>query len=75
MAIASHVLTPQIEPRVVLFFSQLQEADIVVLGSPKPEDVPLSWIQPETIVLNCSHDLLSGECVTIGARLLIKKKK
>ncbi|ELK26482.1 Monofunctional C1-tetrahydrofolate synthase, mitochondrial, partial [Myotis davidii] len=46
--------TPQLQ-------SKLQEADIVVLGSPKPEEVPLSWIQPETIVLNCSHDLLSGK--------------
>lgn len=56
----------------MLFFFQLQEADIVVLGSPKPEEVPLSWIQPETIVLNCSHDLLSGKCVKIGTGLLIK---
>ncbi|KAK2500238.1 hypothetical protein MC885_001288 [Smutsia gigantea] len=39
----------------------LQEADIVVLGSPKPEEIPLSWIQPGTTVLNCSHDFLSGK--------------
>ncbi|XP_054577809.1 monofunctional C1-tetrahydrofolate synthase, mitochondrial isoform X1 [Eptesicus fuscus] len=54
MTMSSQWKTPQLQ-------SKLQEADIVVLGSPKPEDVPLSWIQPETIVLNCSHDLLSGK--------------
>ncbi|KAM5325091.1 monofunctional C1-tetrahydrofolate synthase, mitochondrial isoform 1-T1 [Glossophaga mutica] len=46
--------TPQLQ-------SKLHEADVVVVGSPKPEDVPLSWIQPGTTVLNCSHDLLSGK--------------
>ncbi|PNI93101.1 MTHFD1L isoform 11, partial [Pan troglodytes] len=39
--------------------SKLHEADIVVLGSPKPEEIPLTWIQPGTTVLNCSHDFLS----------------
>lgn len=38
----------------------------MVLGSPKPEEIPLSWIQPGTAVLNCSHDFLSGKCVKIG---------
>ncbi|XP_006882860.1 PREDICTED: monofunctional C1-tetrahydrofolate synthase, mitochondrial-like [Elephantulus edwardii] len=46
--------TPQLQ-------SKLHEAEIVVLGSPKPEDIPLSWIQPGTTVLNCSHDFLSGK--------------
>ncbi|XP_060061312.1 monofunctional C1-tetrahydrofolate synthase, mitochondrial isoform X2 [Erinaceus europaeus] len=47
---------------------KLQEADIVVLGSAKPDEVPLTWIQPGTIVLNCSHDFLSGKlgCGTPG---------
>lgn len=44
----------------------------MVLGSPKPEGIPLSWIPPGTTVLNCSHDFLSGKCVKIGAGLLIK---
>uniref|UniRef100_A0A7N5P3S1 formate--tetrahydrofolate ligase n=1 Tax=Ailuropoda melanoleuca TaxID=9646 RepID=A0A7N5P3S1_AILME len=46
----------------------LHEADIVVLGSPKPEEIPLSWIQPGTTVLNCSHDFLSGKlgCGSLG---------
>ncbi|KAF3832007.1 hypothetical protein GH733_000819 [Mirounga leonina] len=39
--------------------TKLLEADIVVLGSPKPEEIPLSWIQPGTTVLNCSNDFLS----------------
>ena len=44
----------------------------MILGSPKPEEIPLSWIQPGTTVLNCSHDFLSGKCLQIGARPLIK---
>ena len=47
----------------------------MVLGSPKPEEIPLSWIQPGTTVLNCSHDFLSGKCFKIGARPLIKVGK
>uniref|UniRef100_A0A8D0MC03 Monofunctional C1-tetrahydrofolate synthase, mitochondrial n=1 Tax=Sus scrofa TaxID=9823 RepID=A0A8D0MC03_PIG len=39
----------------------LHEADVVIFGSPKPEEVPLSWIQQGTTVLNCSHDFLSGK--------------
>ncbi|XP_053448099.1 monofunctional C1-tetrahydrofolate synthase, mitochondrial [Nycticebus coucang] len=47
--------TPQLQ-------SKLHEADIVVLGSPKPEEIPVTWIQPGTgtTVINCSHDFLSG---------------
>uniref|UniRef100_A0A8C0ZWW2 Monofunctional C1-tetrahydrofolate synthase, mitochondrial n=1 Tax=Castor canadensis TaxID=51338 RepID=A0A8C0ZWW2_CASCN len=41
--------------------SKLQEADIVVLGSPKPEEIPPEWIQPGTTVLHCFHDFLSGK--------------
>lgn len=40
----------------------------MVLGSPKPEEIPLSWIQPGTTVFNCSHDFLSGKRLQIGAR-------
>uniref|UniRef100_G3SNX8 formate--tetrahydrofolate ligase n=1 Tax=Loxodonta africana TaxID=9785 RepID=G3SNX8_LOXAF len=46
--------TPQLQ-------SKLHEANIVVLGSPKPEEIPLAWIQPGTTVLSCSHDFLSGK--------------
>uniref|UniRef100_A0A8C4MUA8 formate--tetrahydrofolate ligase n=1 Tax=Equus asinus asinus TaxID=83772 RepID=A0A8C4MUA8_EQUAS len=68
MTMSSQWKTPQLQ-------SKLQEADIVVLGSPKPEEIPLSWIQPGTTVLNCSHDFLSGKCFKIGARPLTKVGK
>nr|XP_031535816.1 monofunctional C1-tetrahydrofolate synthase, mitochondrial isoform X1 [Vicugna pacos] len=54
MTMSSQWKTPQLQ-------SRLHEADIVVLGSPKPEEISLSWIQPGTTVLNCSHDFLSGK--------------
>ncbi|XP_064454296.1 monofunctional C1-tetrahydrofolate synthase, mitochondrial isoform X2 [Mirounga angustirostris] len=54
MTMSSQWKTPQLQ-------SKLLEADIVVLGSPKPEEIPLSWIQPGTTVLNCSNDFLSGK--------------
>ncbi|MBZ3878925.1 Monofunctional C1-tetrahydrofolate synthase, mitochondrial [Sciurus carolinensis] len=53
MTMSSQWKTPQLQ-------SKLHEADIVILGSPKPEEIPLSWIQPGTTVLNCFHDFLSG---------------
>ncbi|XP_072623989.1 monofunctional C1-tetrahydrofolate synthase, mitochondrial isoform X1 [Vulpes vulpes] len=61
MTMTSQWKTPHLQ-------SKLLEADIVVLGSPKPEDIPLSWIQPGTTVLNCSHDFLSGKlgCGSLG---------
>uniref|UniRef100_G1L9P7 Monofunctional C1-tetrahydrofolate synthase, mitochondrial n=1 Tax=Ailuropoda melanoleuca TaxID=9646 RepID=G1L9P7_AILME len=60
MTMSSQWKTPQLQ-------SKLHEADIVVLGSPKPEEIPLSWIQPGTTVLNCSHDFLSGGLHTLSA--------
>ncbi|NWV08865.1 C1TM protein, partial [Ptilonorhynchus violaceus] len=39
--------------------SELRHADVVVFGSAKPSDVPVSWIKPGTTVISCSHDLLS----------------
>ncbi|XP_078303589.1 monofunctional C1-tetrahydrofolate synthase, mitochondrial isoform X1 [Panthera onca] len=61
MTMSSQWTTPQLQ-------SKLHEADIAVVGSPKPEDIPLSWIQPGTTVLNCSHDFLSGRlgCGSLG---------
>uniref|UniRef100_A0A452RII0 Monofunctional C1-tetrahydrofolate synthase, mitochondrial n=1 Tax=Ursus americanus TaxID=9643 RepID=A0A452RII0_URSAM len=61
MTMSSQWKTPQLQ-------GKLLEADIVVLGSPKPEEIPLSWIQPGTTVLNCSHDFLSGKhgCGSLG---------
>ncbi|XP_009464611.1 PREDICTED: monofunctional C1-tetrahydrofolate synthase, mitochondrial [Nipponia nippon] len=39
--------------------TKLHHADVVVVGSAKPDDVPVSWIKPGTTVISCSHDLLS----------------
>eukprot|EP00079_Xenopus_tropicalis_P035501 XP_017949272.1 PREDICTED: monofunctional C1-tetrahydrofolate synthase, mitochondrial isoform X1 [Xenopus tropicalis] len=39
---------------------KLNRAEIVVLGSTKPKEIPVSWIKPGTIVINCSHIVLSG---------------
>ncbi|ERE86072.1 monofunctional C1-tetrahydrofolate synthase [Cricetulus griseus] len=54
MTMSSPWATPQLQ-------GKLQEADIVVLGSPKPEEIPASWIPPGATVLNCFHDILSGK--------------
>uniref|UniRef100_A0A8D1FKI0 formate--tetrahydrofolate ligase n=1 Tax=Sus scrofa TaxID=9823 RepID=A0A8D1FKI0_PIG len=54
MTMSSQWKAPQLQ-------SKLHEADVVIFGSPKPEEVPLSWIQQGTAVLNCSHDFLSGK--------------
>ncbi|XP_075269907.1 monofunctional C1-tetrahydrofolate synthase, mitochondrial isoform X2 [Opisthocomus hoazin] len=39
--------------------AQLQHADVVVFGSTKPDDVPVSWIKPGTTIISCAPDLLS----------------
>ncbi|NXT46255.1 C1TM protein, partial [Pluvianellus socialis] len=39
--------------------TKLHHADVVVFGSPKPDDVPVSWIKPGTTIISCSHGLLS----------------
>ncbi|XP_021562264.1 monofunctional C1-tetrahydrofolate synthase, mitochondrial [Carlito syrichta] len=54
MTMSSQWKMPQLQ-------SKLQEADVVVLGSPRPEEIPLTWIHPGTTVLNCSLDFLSGK--------------
>uniref|UniRef100_F1S7V9 Monofunctional C1-tetrahydrofolate synthase, mitochondrial n=1 Tax=Sus scrofa TaxID=9823 RepID=F1S7V9_PIG len=60
MTMSSQWKAPQLQ-------SKLHEADVVIFGSPKPEEVPLSWIQQGTAVLNCSHDFLSGKWLQIGS--------
>ncbi|NXU90446.1 C1TM protein, partial [Xiphorhynchus elegans] len=42
--------------------NELRHADVVVFGSVKPDDVPVSWIKPGTTIISCSHDLLSEKC-------------
>ncbi|XP_029426615.1 monofunctional C1-tetrahydrofolate synthase, mitochondrial isoform X2 [Nannospalax galili] len=54
MTMSAQWKTPQLQ-------GKLQEADIVVLGSPKPEEIPATWIPPGATVLNCFHDFLSGK--------------
>uniref|UniRef100_A0A663MM37 formate--tetrahydrofolate ligase n=1 Tax=Athene cunicularia TaxID=194338 RepID=A0A663MM37_ATHCN len=44
--------------------TKLNHADVVIVGSTKPDDVPVSWIKPGTTIISCSHDLLSGVCFT-----------
>ncbi|XP_049657227.1 monofunctional C1-tetrahydrofolate synthase, mitochondrial isoform X2 [Accipiter gentilis] len=39
--------------------TKLHHADVVVVGSTKPDDVPVSWVKPGTTVISCSRDLLS----------------
>ncbi|XP_005518698.2 PREDICTED: monofunctional C1-tetrahydrofolate synthase, mitochondrial [Pseudopodoces humilis] len=39
--------------------SELRHADVVLFGSTKPDDVPVSWIKPGATVINCAHSLLS----------------
>uniref|UniRef100_A0A8D1NWV7 formate--tetrahydrofolate ligase n=1 Tax=Sus scrofa TaxID=9823 RepID=A0A8D1NWV7_PIG len=60
MTMSSQWKAPQLQ-------SKLHEADVVIFGSPKPEEVPLSWIQQGTTVLNCSHDFLSGKWLQSGS--------
>uniref|UniRef100_A0A8C3KQ09 formate--tetrahydrofolate ligase n=1 Tax=Calidris pygmaea TaxID=425635 RepID=A0A8C3KQ09_9CHAR len=47
--------------------TKLQHADVVIVGSTKPDDVPGSWIKPGTIIISFSRDLLSGKrCAGLG---------
>ncbi|XP_028620181.1 monofunctional C1-tetrahydrofolate synthase, mitochondrial [Grammomys surdaster] len=54
MTMSSTWATPQLQDK-------LREADIVVFGSPKPEEIPAAWIPSGATVLNCFHDILSGK--------------
>ncbi|CAM9889390.1 unnamed protein product [Bubo scandiacus] len=39
--------------------TKLNHADVVIVGSTKPDDVPVSWIKPGTTIISCSRDLVS----------------
>uniref|UniRef100_A0A8D2LWX7 formate--tetrahydrofolate ligase n=1 Tax=Varanus komodoensis TaxID=61221 RepID=A0A8D2LWX7_VARKO len=41
--------------------AMLHDADMVVVGSTKPEDIPVTWMKPEMVIVDCSHDILWGE--------------
>ncbi|XP_063299164.1 monofunctional C1-tetrahydrofolate synthase, mitochondrial [Pelobates fuscus] len=46
--------TPQLQKK-------LSEADIVVIGSEKPKEIPISGIKPGATVINCSHETGGSE--------------
>ncbi|NXO81299.1 C1TM protein, partial [Sitta europaea] len=50
--LSCHWRAPQLQ-------SELGHADVVVFGSTKPSDVPVSCIKPGATVVSCAHDLLS----------------
>ncbi|XP_057617325.1 monofunctional C1-tetrahydrofolate synthase, mitochondrial [Chionomys nivalis] len=54
MTMSSPWAAPQLQ-------GKLREADVVVLGSPKPEEIPAEWILSGATVLNCFHDISSGK--------------
>uniref|UniRef100_A0A8C0GZV7 formate--tetrahydrofolate ligase n=1 Tax=Chelonoidis abingdonii TaxID=106734 RepID=A0A8C0GZV7_CHEAB len=41
--------------------SKLHQADVVVVGSTKRKEIPVSWIRPGTTIVNCYPDFLSGK--------------
>ncbi|OXB83760.1 UNVERIFIED_CONTAM: hypothetical protein H355_013115 [Colinus virginianus] len=41
--------------------SKFHHTDVVIVGSPKPDSIPVSWLKPGTTVINCPPDLLSGK--------------
>ncbi|NXS16094.1 C1TM protein, partial [Mystacornis crossleyi] len=50
--LSCHWRAPQLQ-------GELRHADVVVFGSTKPDDVPVSWIKPGATIISCAHDLLS----------------
>ncbi|NWW07130.1 C1TM protein, partial [Oreocharis arfaki] len=53
--LSCHWRAPQLQ-------SELRQADAVVLGSTKPDDVPVSCIKPGATIISCARDLLSEKC-------------
>lgn len=49
--------------------NKLHEADIVVTGSRKPDEVPVDWKIPAAIVIHCSHMYGSGETTDSYSKL------
>ncbi|XP_061480107.1 monofunctional C1-tetrahydrofolate synthase, mitochondrial isoform X2 [Rhineura floridana] len=41
--------------------TMLHDADMVVVGSTKPKEIPLTWMTPEMTTVDCSHDILWGQ--------------
>uniref|UniRef100_A0A8B9J2F9 formate--tetrahydrofolate ligase n=1 Tax=Amazona collaria TaxID=241587 RepID=A0A8B9J2F9_9PSIT len=57
--VLGRVVSAHFWPKKKLECLSLHHADVVVVGSTKPDDVPVSWIKPGTTIISCSHDLLS----------------
>ncbi|NXU44751.1 C1TM protein, partial [Drymodes brunneopygia] len=55
--LSCHWKAPQLQ-------SELGHVDVVVFGSTKPENVPLSWIKPGATIISCARDLVSEKCNT-----------
>ncbi|XP_062980609.1 monofunctional C1-tetrahydrofolate synthase, mitochondrial [Elgaria multicarinata webbii] len=41
--------------------TMLHDTDMVVVGSTKPEEIPVTWMEPELTTVDCSHDILWGQ--------------
>uniref|UniRef100_A0A8U7MDC5 formate--tetrahydrofolate ligase n=1 Tax=Corvus moneduloides TaxID=1196302 RepID=A0A8U7MDC5_CORMO len=52
--------------------SELRHADVVVFGSTKPDDVPVSWIKPGATIISCARDLLSGKSYSLIFTNMVK---
>ncbi|XP_008114881.2 monofunctional C1-tetrahydrofolate synthase, mitochondrial isoform X2 [Anolis carolinensis] len=39
----------------------LHDTDMVVVGSTKPKEIPVTWMNPDIITVDCSHDILWGQ--------------
>ncbi|XP_053238142.1 monofunctional C1-tetrahydrofolate synthase, mitochondrial [Podarcis raffonei] len=41
--------------------TMLHDADMVIVGSAKPKEIPATWMKPEMTSVDCSHDILWGQ--------------
>ncbi|XP_060609543.2 monofunctional C1-tetrahydrofolate synthase, mitochondrial [Anolis sagrei] len=39
----------------------LHDIDMVVVGSTKPKEIPVTWMNPDITTVDCSHDILWGQ--------------
>ncbi|KAH0622381.1 hypothetical protein JD844_024642 [Phrynosoma platyrhinos] len=44
-----------------LMFNKLHDAVMVVVGSTKPKEIPVTLTNPDITTVDCSHDILSGQ--------------
>ncbi|XP_066467393.1 monofunctional C1-tetrahydrofolate synthase, mitochondrial isoform X2 [Tiliqua scincoides] len=41
--------------------SVIHDADMVVMGSTRPKEIPATWLKPEITIVDCSRDILWGQ--------------